>query len=343
LDNLRYTKSAFTYTNYLFLSLLFETKPMATVLITGGTGLIGKALTKALVNRGHDVIILTRDKSKEKDSNKIYHAEWNIKKQTIDRDAIHRADFIVHLAGANVAEKPWTKKRKREIVDSRVKSASLLIKALETPNKVKAVISASAIGWYGPDDLTPNSTALGEERRSFIETDPPANDFLGATCRQWESSIQPVVELGKRLVILRTGIVLSNEGGAYAEFKKYLNFGIATILGNGKQVISWIHIADLVRLYIEAIENDKLHGIYNAVAPNPVTNKTLVLEMAKQLNKFHVPIPVPSFALKTVLGEMSIEVLKSTTVSSEKIESTGFQFMFLDIETAVYNLIKKAS
>ena len=316
---------------------------MATVLITGGTGLIGKALTKELVNRGHDVIILTRDKSKEKDRNNIYHAEWNIKKQTIDRDAIHRADFIVHLAGANVAEKPWTKKRKREIVDSRVKSASLLIKALETPNKIKAVISASAIGWYGPDDQFPNPATLREERRSFIETDAPANDFLGATCKQWENSIQPVVELGKRLVILRTGIVLSNEGGAYAEFKKYLNFGIAPILGNGKQVISWIHIADLVRLYIEAIENDKLRGIYNAVAPNPVTNKTLVLEMAKQLNKFYVPIPVPSFALKTVLGEMSIEVLKSTTVSSEKIESTGFQFMFLDIETAVYNLIKKAS
>ena len=137
--------------------------------------------------------------------------------------------------------------------------------------------------------------------------------------------------------------MLSNEGGAYAEFKKPLNLGIASVLGSGKQVISWIHITDLVRLYIEAIENNKLSGIYNAVAPNPVNNKSLVSEMARQRLKFYIKAPVPAFVLKTMLGEMSVEVLKSATVSSHKIESTGFQFLFPDIGTAIYNLNRKAS
>ncbi len=212
-----------------------------------------------------------------------------------------------------------------------------MVKAIkETPNTIKAVVSASAIGWYGPDPQVPNP-------KPFVESDSAANNFLGNTCRQWEASIQPVMEAGKRLVILRTGIVLSNDGGAYAEFKKPLNFGIASVLGNGKQVISWIHITDLVRLYIEAIENNQLSGVYNAVAPNPVNNKALISEMARQRKKFYIKAPVPAFVLKTMLGEMSVEVLKSATVSSHKIESTGFQFMFSDIGTAIHNLKRKAS
>jgi uncharacterized protein len=310
---------------------------MSTVLITGGTGLIGRALTKELINKGYAVIILTRDKSRHKAAGNISYAEWNVEKQTIDKNAVAKADFIIHLAGANVAEGRWTEKRKKEIVNSRVQSGTLIVKAIkETPNTIKAVVSTSAIGWYGPDPQVPNP-------KPFVESDSAANNFLGTTCRQWEASIQPVMEAGKRLVILRTGIVLSNDGGAYAEFKKPLNLGIASVLGNGKQVISWIHITDLVRLYIDAIENNQLNGVYNAVAPNPVNNKTLVSEMARQRKKFHIKAPVPAFVLKTMLGEMSVEVLKSATVSSRKIESTGFQFMFSDIRTAIYNLKRKAS
>lgn len=300
---------------------------MATILITGGTGLIGSALTKALVTKGYRVIVLTR-KAKPA-TNGIQYKEWNVEKDMIDHTAIGEADCLVHLAGANVADGRWTKKRKAEIVESRVKSGELLVQSLRNiPNKITSVVSASAIGWYGHDPQIPNP-------KPFIETDGADTDFLGATCKQWEASIEPVTTLGKRLVILRTGIVLSNESGAYAEFKKPLPFGVAAILGKGNQVVSWIHIDDLVRLYIDAIENENLNGIYNAVAPNPVSNRDLTLTIAKLRGKFYVPVHAPPFALKLALGEMSIEVLKSTTVSSKKTEETGFQFLYPTIDKAI--------
>lgn len=304
---------------------------MATVLITGGTGLIGTALTKALVAKGYDVIILSRSEKKSSQQN-ISYAAWDVNGQTIDEEAIKKADYIVHLAGANVGEKRWTSKRKREIVDSRVESGKLLVKALkEIPNKVKAVVSSSAIGYYGPDQQAPNP-------KPFVEADSPYHDFLATTVVQWENAIRPVENLNKRLVFFRTGIVLSNDGGAYKEFKKPLKFGIASVLGSGKQTVSWIHIDDLVRLYIEVIQNDKWNGVYNAVSPKPVSNQQLIKEMVKQANGFHIAAKVPSFVLKTVLGEMSIEVLKSTTVSSEKILKQGFQFLFPTIQDAIKKL-----
>lgn len=304
---------------------------MATVVITGGTGLIGTALTKALAAKGYNVIILSRSRKQSSEKN-IFYAVWDLSKQTIDEDAIKNADYIVHLAGANVGEKRWTEKRKKEIVDSRVDSGNLLVKALkEIPNKVRAVISSSAMGYYGPDSKIPNP-------KPFIETDKPYNDFLATTVVKWEAAIEPVTDLGKRLVFFRTGIVLSNEGGAYKEFKKPLKFGMASILGSGKQTVSWIHIDDLVRLYIEAIENDKWSGVYNAVSPNPVSNQQLINEMAKQAKGIHLQAKVPSIVLKVVLGEMSIEVLKSTTVSSEKIQQQGFHFLYPTIGDAIIKL-----
>ena len=292
--------------------------------------MIGTALTKALVEKGHHVIILTR-KAKAPDGQVVYK-EWDVNNERIDHIAITEADYIIHLAGANVAGKRWTAKRKKEILDSRVKSGQLLVKAItDNVNHVKAVISVSAIGWYGPDPQMPNP-------QPFIEADPADDAFLGATCVKWEDAIRPVEKLGKRLVIFRTGIVLSNEGGAYPEFKKPLKFAAATILGSGRQVISWIHIDDLVRLFISAIENDHMQGVYNAVAPYPVTNRELIKTIAKERGRFYVPVPVPSFALKIALGEMSIEVLKSATVSAQKVQGTGFRFLYPGIQEAVKNL-----
>lgn len=302
---------------------------MATITITGGTGMIGSALTKALLNKGHGVIILTR-KAKPS-SGGIRYMEWDVQKGTMDPLAITEADYIMHLAGANVGEKRWTPARKKQIVDSRVKSGQLLVDTMQRhANPVKAVISASAQGWYGPDPQIPNPNP-------FVETDPPDDSFLGRTCAAWEKAISPVRELGKRLIIFRTTIVLSNAGGAYAEFKKPLRFGVAPVLGTGKQVISWIHIDDIVRLYLSAIENN-WQGVYNAGTPHPVTNKELVLTMAQTKNKFYIPVPVPAFALKAILGEMSIEVLKSTTVSSNKVEATGFRFLYPTLADAVREL-----
>jgi len=304
---------------------------MATILITGGTGLIGTALTKELLKKEYDIILLSRSPEKYSSStSRLRHLKWDIEKQTIDPNAVSKTDYIIHLAGAGIADKRWTTKRKKEIVESRTLSSSLLVKALkENANNVKAVISASAIGWYGEDRNAP-----------FVETDPAAEDFLGTTCKEWEESIEPVTELQKRLVKFRTGIVLSKEGGALVAFKKPLRFGLAAILGNGKQVISWIHIDDLVRLYIYAIENEKLQGVYNAVAPRPVTNKRLILQLARcTRGKFFVPVFVPSFILKIVLGEMSIEVLKSTSVSCKKIKQTGFAFLHPAIISAIHRLV----
>jgi len=311
---------------------------MATILLTGGTGMIGNQLQEFLTGKGYSVIVLVRnDAQKLSSSNNITYAKWNVEKGEIDKDAITTADFIIHLAGANVAEKRWTKKRKQEIVESRTKSGALLVKALkEIPNKVKAVISASAIGWYGPD-------TDASKQNGFTEDAPNATDFLGTTCKLWEDSIKPVEALNKRLVICRLGIVLSNTGGALAEFKKPLRAGIAPVLGNGKQIMSWIHINDLCRFLLFVAEHENISGIYNAVTPTPVSNKELVLTLAKmKRNNFYIPVHVPSFALKIKMGEMSIEVLKSATVSAARISQAGFTFLYPSLQSALEQLTKQS-
>lgn len=310
---------------------------MPVVLISGGTGLIGTNLTRHLIEKNYEVIILTRDKDKPSENPKISYAHWDIKNQEIDDEVVKKANHIIHLAGAGVMEKKWTKDYKKQIVESRIKSSSLLIKSLhKNSNQVKSFVSASAIGWYGADDN------LLKRKEGFIETDPADDSFLGETCRLWEESVTPVEEMGIRLVRLRTGIVLSNDGGAYKEFKMPLKFGIAGILGSGKQVVSWIHIDDMCRIYIEALENKELNGSYNAVAPMPVTNKKLILQTAETIkNKFYIPIHIPKFLLKIFLGQRSIEILKNATVSDKKIKSTGFTFLYPSIEAAIEELSVK--
>lgn len=310
---------------------------MPVILITGGTGLIGKNLTSHLTSKGYEVIIMSRSTTRVSQNPLISYANWVIEEGKIDGNAIAKADFIIHLAGANIVAKRWTKKYKQEIIESRTKSSELLIKALrETSNNVKAVISASAVGWYG-EDAKPLLHKYG-----FIESDPPARDFLGETCRLWEQSITPVTQLNKRLVIFRTGIVLSNDGGALVEFKKPLRFGIAPIFGNGKQITSWIHVDDLCRLYNYAIENIAIRGTYNAVAPQPVTNKNFISRLAQLLrNQFYIPVYTPEFILKLFLGEKGTEVLKSTTVSTEKVKEAGFTFLYPTINAALTELTNK--
>lgn len=305
---------------------------MDTVLITGGTGLVGRALSRLLTEVGYRVIILSRNSGTATDNEMISYAKWDVASQTIDVEALQQADYIVHLAGANVADKRWTNSRKKEIINSRTKSSELLYTSLEKyPNKVKKVISASATGYYGED-----------KGHAFIETDAPGTDFLSTACVLWEESVLKMKQLGKKIVILRTGIALSLEGGALKEFYKPLKFGFATILGNGEQYISWIHIHDLVRLYLSAIVNHELEGIYNAVAPNPVHHKELVMAMAKVAKgKSFISLYVPSFALKMAMGEMSIEVLKSCQASSAKIQTKGFVFSYPDIQAAMEKIFQK--
>ena len=316
---------------------------MPTVLITGGTGMIGTALSRLLMQQGYDVIILSRNpietasqyrasslQNSFRPSGKIFYARWDTDKMFLDAQALSQADYIVHLAGEGVAKKRWTKKRKEEIKKSRTQSSELLFQALsKQPNKVKAVISASAVGWYGQDTGKP-----------FVETDPVSLDFLGETCKAWEESIDQVQTLGKRLVKYRLGLALSNEGGALVEFKRPARLGVAAVLGSGHQVYSWIHIDDLCRAFVHAIETSEMNGVYNLVAPEPVTNKEMVIGIAQAMNgKFYIPIKVPTFLLKLMLGEMSIEVLKSATVDSSKIQTTGFNFIYSNVKSALRHLI----
>lgn len=304
---------------------------MKTVLITGGTGFVGRHLTELLLQNNYAVIVLTRNEKLAK-QNSIY-AYWNVEKDIIDENAIAKADYIVHLAGVSITEKRWTEKRKRELIDSRVNSGKLLFDVLnKVPNKVQAVISASAIGWYD-----------GEKNRAdknyfHVEDEKSGNDFLANICKAWEESVEPVRKFGIRLVTLRLGIVLSRDGGMLKELSKSLRNGIALVFGFGKQTISWISIHDLCRMFLFSIENGFMSGIYNAVTPNPVTQKQLVTTFAKnEKENMFIRIYIPSFILKIMLGEMSIELLKSTAVSSNKIQQSNFVFNYPDINSALQN------
>lgn len=301
---------------------------MRTILITGGTGLIGNRLVKQLTLKNYRVIILTRSRENKTGDEKTEYALWDPAAGKIDAEAVRRADGIIHLAGAGVMDKKWTEAYKKEILDSRAKSTALLIHALqEDVHRVKVLVSASATGWYGPDKIPGHF---------FTEDEPADKAFLGEVCRQWEESTMPAEALGIRVCRLRTGIVLDGEGGAYTAFRAPLKFGLATILSTGKQVVSWIHADDLCRQYIFALENENMRGSYNSVAPEPVSNKALTLTIAQAVRgKFYLPVHVPAFILKIMMGGRSVEILKSVTVSAEKIKQQGFTFLYPGIEAAV--------
>jgi len=307
---------------------------MSTVIVTGGTGLVGRRLTRLLVEKGWEVIVLTRRIPKEIAPSGVRYAVWDVTAQTIDTSVFSAATAIIHLAGAGVVDRRWTASYKKEIAESRTRSSALLINTLQHhQHRVKTFVSASAIGWYGPDRT--GQIPFTEEASAYT-------DFLGTTCQQWEASVNPVAELGIRVVKLRTGIVLSKEGGALKEFIKPLRLGVAAILGTGDQIISWIHIDDLCRMFIAALEKSEFTGAYNAVAPQPVTNRTLNLVLAKyKRGRFFIPLNVPAWVLKIIMGESSVEVLKSCTVSSEKVHQAGFAFLYPAIEPALKQLCTK--
>ena len=305
---------------------------MQTILITGGTGMVGQSLTNFLLAKEYQVIVLTRQK-KQSSRAHFSFAQWDLNKGWIDPAAIAAADYIIHLAGEGVADKRWTAARKKAILDSRVHSSALLVKALkENPNKVKAIVAASAIGWYGPDNE--KSIASG-----FVETDPVDSSFLGDTCQQWEESMHPVKVLGIRLVTIRIGIVFNKMGGALAEFMKPAKLGAAAILGDGQQMVSWIHQQDLNRLMLFALEQEQVAGVYNAVAPDPVNNAILTKAIARRFHTWAIPFNVPSFILKIMLGEMSVEILKSAKVSASKILAAGFSFDCASMDEALDYLL----
>jgi len=291
---------------------------MASILVTGGTGLIGSNLCNLLKSKGHSVSILSRSKTKKSNT-----FQWNIDKNYIDKDAITNADYIIHLAGAGIADKRWTNARKKVLIDSRVKSTNLLFQKVKELNpNLKGFISASGIGYYG---------AITSEK-IFNENDAPYNDFLSEICILWEKEAAKFNSLNIRTVIFRTGIVISKEGGALEKMIKPIKFGIGAALGTGKQYMPWIAIEDLCNMYLSAIENIELKGIYNAAITDSTTNIALTKLIAKTLKKTLWLPNIPAFVLKILLGELAIILLKGSRVSSEKIKKTGFKFKYTSLE-----------
>ena len=298
---------------------------MKKVLISGGSGLIGRHLTGILLQNGYEVAWLSRSVKPLKDV-KMY--KWDVDAGYIDPEAILWADVLVHLAGESIAGKRWTAKRKQEIIESRTKSTELLITAMQQNNhQIGQVVAASAIGFYGETGDLP-----------VDETNASGNGFLSESVRQWENATTKFSALGINLVTLRIGIVLAENGGALKEIVQTKSLRVLPIMGSGKQIYAWIHIQDVGQIMLYSIQQ-KLTGVYNAVAPHPVSLKSIIQHYKQVSGKWYLQMPVPAFALKLVLGELSAVVLTGQNVSCAKIQSAGYQFSFPDITSALTQII----
>jgi len=299
---------------------------MAKVLISGGSGLIGKALTELLINKGHSVVHLGRKENLSND-NKCYR--WDLNKKYIDERAFENVDVIVNLAGAGIADKRWTIERKKEILESRVISSKLLIsEANKRLGQIKVFVGGSAIGFYG---------AVTTDK-IYTENDLNGNDYMSDVCIKWENEYHQL-NTNIRKVIIRTGVVLSKEAGALPKLITPIKFGIGAAVGSGKQFVPWIHINDIVSLFHETICNEHVNGIYNGVAPNTISNNELNKAIAKQLNKPYFMPNVPVAMLKLLIGEMAIMVTEGSVISAEKTSSIPFNFQFPKIEEALMDLL----
>ena len=299
---------------------------MQNILIAGGSGLIGKALSEKLQAKGFNVRTLGRK------ANQLLpnHFTWDIDKQEIDKSAFSDVDYIINLSGAGIADKRWTKNRKAELLNSRINSTRLLFNTIKKRKlKLKAYIGASAVGFYG---------AITSEKR-YQESDYPANDFLGETCYKWEQASALFNTLKIRTVILRMGVVLSNKGGALQKMLFPYKLGLGSPIGTGKQYMPWIHIGDLCDIYVKAIQDNMMQGIYNAIAPEDITNELFSKSLAKVLRKPYWLPKIPSWVLQLIFGEMADIILEGSRVDAQKIISTGFKFKFPTIEKALSKIL----
>lgn len=298
---------------------------MKTILITGGSGMIGRRLSKMLLKKGYDVIWLSRERHIKAD---IPRYKWDLLKGQIDKEALDEADVIVHLAGVGIADGRWTEARKRMIVGSRVRSAQLILEKLqEMDTKIDAFISASAIGYYG---------AVTSDK-VFTEDDAHAkDDFLAETCYKWEEQAKEfTTQLGIRSVSIRTGVVLSENSDLIKKAVLPTKFWLGAPLGKGSQYMPWIDIDDLCEIYVKAIEDETMTGAYNAVAPEYTTNAEFMKAVASVLKKPMFLPPVPEFVFKMYLGEASQIILEGSRISSQKIQDAGYDFKYNTLKDAL--------
>ncbi len=297
------------------------------VLISGGSGLIGKYLTPLLLAEGYRVSHLSRQANC---SGVVRSFKWDPAKGYLDPEAFEGIDYLVHLAGANIGEQRWTFRRRSEIIGSRVDSANLLFRTVnENKYKLKAFISASAVGYYGS----------GTSERIYTEEDPPSVDFLSRTCRLMEEAADQFTSIGIRTVRIRSGVVLAKNDGALKRLMTPARLGLVMRLGSGKQYFPWIHIEDLCRIYLKAIKDQNMQGAYNAVAPEHINHSYFVRTMAGVMKRPVILPPVPGWIFKTAMGEMAEIVLSGSRISSEKILGSGFSFRYKNSKNALENII----
>ena len=303
------------------------------ILITGATGAVGKALTALCHQGGHTVHYLTTSKNKIVQKPDYLGFYWNPSALEIDERAFNGVETIVHLAGATIAQR-WTAANKQSIKVSRIQSAGLMYDVVKrfreskTQTTLKHIISASAIGCY------PSSEAqlYTEEYEGY------ANGFLGEVVQEWEEAVNRFKELGAKTTVVRTGIILDKSSGALEKIIPPIKKYVGAPLGTGSQWQSWIHIKDMARLYMHILDL-QLEGVYNGVAPHPVTNTQLTKEAARVLKKPLFLPKVPAIALKLLLGDMSEIVLQGQQVSARKIINEGFNFKYATIDKALHNLL----
>ena len=300
------------------------------VLISGGSGFVGKKLAVLLIEKGYTVSILSR--SLKQNTVDISYYRWDVSTHFIEEESVLKADYIIHLAGENIADKRWTPKRKEAIVQSREKSIELLHTVLKKNHKkLDAFVSASGIGIYGAvngDDICTENTL-------------PSNDFLGITCQKWEAAADTIADFGIRVVKIRTGLVLGEDDGFLKKLTPIFKMRLGSVLGSGKQYMPWIHVDDLCAIYLEAIKNNDMTGAYNAAITDNTTNATFSKAMAK-IYGYSIWLPnVPAFLIKMVLGEMALIILTGRRISSEKIGKTGFKFKFTTLEQALKDCLQK--
>ncbi|MBW8361291.1 MAG: TIGR01777 family oxidoreductase [Kaistella sp.] len=295
------------------------------ILITGGTGLVGKALVKKLRENQHKVRVLTRKKTDNPDE--FY---WNLEEGFIEDKAFENLDSIIHLAGATISDR-WTEDYKKELFSSRIDTAHLLRTCCEKNGvRLKSFISASGINYYG----TFTADAILDENSGIAH-----HDFLADLCEKWENSADEFSPIAERVVCLRTAMVLAKEGGAFPKLKKTVDFHLGAAVGSGTQWMNWIHLDDLVNMYVFAVENEQMEGKFNAVADEIPNNEVFMRTLADVSGKAFLPLKVPAFVMKLSFGEMSSIILEGTRASNQKIKSQGFDYTYSELRKAVENLV----
>lgn len=303
------------------------------VLITGGTGFVGKEIIQLLMQKDAQIVILSRnpEAARQKLPFPFEFFGWNPTEEVPPREAFDGVDAVIHLAGEGIAEKRWSKKQKDKILNSRVVGTRNLVKAINAycSKPLKAFVAASAIGYYPESSQDSPST----------EATPLGEGFLPEVCRAWENESWQVVKTDKTTLV-RIGVVLGQGGGALSKMLPIFKFGVGGPVGNGKQGLSWIHIHDLARIFVEALTNPQVEGIVNGTAPTPVSNKVFSKTLGKVLGR-PAFMPAPGFALKLAMGEMSQIVLESKFVLPAKLTEAGFTFKFPQLEGALEDVCNK--